>query len=154
MRALAAIAALGLLCGCTSLMPGGQGTPAPATQATLTGLVLAIEAPAGLQPVPGQSRLVTASDPAGVPLVFADADIAEGSLPAPAQGRAYFFLKPEVQPVVSTGLGVRPVWCIAAQLGAGSPVYSVLVIAPGGTAFVPLADNQPALAPGSTPAAC
>lgn len=154
MRLLAAIVALALLGGCTSLMPGGQPTPAPAMQASLTGLVLAVEAPAGLQPLPGQSRLVSASDPAGVPLIFADADIAEGSLPAPAQGRAYFFLKPEVQPAATTGLSVHPVWCLAAPLGAGSPVYSVLVITPGGTAFAPLASNQLALAPGSKPVDC
>lgn len=178
----AALAAVLALSACTTLVPTGNA-PAPRALDTieddLTGLILAFDVPAVVQPVLAQSRLRVEITPQGggaerieAGLQLADADLAEGALPPPQGGRTYYLLTlvekdraalkaaqerlrrlPSGTAVVSVGLA--PWFCAIGADPGPNARYTVRVLASGqAQPLAPLVSNQPVAPSGQPLPAC
>lgn len=178
----APFAAAFLLSACTTLVPTGNA-PVPRAldtiQDDLTGLILAFDVPAAVQPVLAQSRLRVEITPQGgaverieAGLQLADADLAEGALPPPQGGRTYYLLTlvekdraalkaaqerlrrlPSGTAVVSVGLA--PWFCAIGADPGPNARYTVRVLASGqAQPLAPLVSNQPVAPSGQPLPAC
>jgi|GEM_PF-1377974 len=172
-RTILAAAALAALFGCDTFGVdfGAPNTPSlPAGRAIdyrnddLTGLVFAIDLPAGLRPLPGSTTAtIDASAAKGDKhfkgtLVLADGAATDSLLPPPASGRTYVmfgfapkdkgalrdlqkWIKAQTdQPVVA--LDVQPKVCATTQVDAGTTTYAVLAALPS-TALLPIVAGAP-----------
>jgi hypothetical protein len=171
---LAATAALLPLAGCDSFGLGAAApTPPPSRaldyrQDDLASVILALDLPAGLQPVQQASMARFDITTAGkgdrhlkATLVLADGDAVDGGLPPPAAGRTYYLLgfadrdrkaitnaqqwlaglPPGSAPVVT--FEVTPKFCETGAIDPSVTRFSVLPALPGAGPLLPLVNAQP-----------
>ena len=168
MRILLALALSLLLAGCSTvgLNLGAPSGGLDASRDDLSTLVIAFDLPRGLGPSPTAGQLFTFDVANGGPsehlrltLAPADADLAPGTLPPPAEGRAYylFALKEADQlsiraaqslaqqrGVTANGvkLGIVPKLCNAGPVDANLLTISVFAVVPGRTGLLPFLKDE------------
>jgi hypothetical protein len=168
------LAAALLLSGCDTFGLGGGGTPVPAARALdyraddLASLVVALDLPAELQPVPGRTtaRFDVTTETKGerhvkASLVRADGDLIDAGLPPPGSGRTYYLLGFSARdakavadaqkwlaglpvgapPVIA--FNVSPSLCETAAIDPAATTFSILPALPGAGPLVPLVSDKP-----------
>ncbi|HEY4201371.1 MAG TPA: hypothetical protein VGM83_12510 [Devosiaceae bacterium] len=135
-----------LLTACDSMTPLPPPSNAPMAAPGMDPTVLAFDMPAGVQPVPELSTV--ASMPLAeqrISLQLTDPGNAGDRLPAPAKGRAYYFLGPPTGLDVDTRT-LTPSFCTNQPTEPSLLRYSVLLLGDGTPQ--PITVNQPIAKPG------
>lgn len=156
------------LAGCSSLVPATQKQleAIDPVRQDVSALVLTLDLPAGVQPVPETTRLGVNFTVAGQPdrrvdamLVLADPGALAETLPPPGAGRVYYFMGfseadqkklREAQSwarsaggaAAAGGLTVAPRFCGTAPVDIAKARFSVNVTLPGAVESAPLIRNE------------
>lgn len=161
------------LCACSTLGLAPQAPPGPRPIADLDGdiaaVVLAVDLPPGVLPVPEQSRFTldvnagsAGARHASAALMLADGDSVDGELAPPAKGRSYYLLglsdadRQSLRAILAWARAARsggatpafavalqPAFCATGALDPARLTFSVRPVLPGAGAFAPLIADAP-----------